>query len=83
MARAHRVYRWDPVNSARTDAEVTLPSNFSPGVIPVLQKILQRSSAKNYTQSAVLCRDVVHIKSALTFDIGKLFGAWYQARFRS
>lgn len=60
------------MNSARTDAEAALPSNFAPGVIPVLHQILQRSSAKGHTRHAVLSRDVVFIKASLTFDIGEL-----------
>ena len=60
------------MNGTRTDADVALPSNFAPGVIPVLHQILQRSSAKGHTRHAVLSRDVVFIKASLTFDIGGL-----------
>lgn len=62
--------RWDPVHGGKGDAEI--PPNFSPGVIPVLAKILQRSSAKGISRSAVLSRDAVHIKTSFPFDISKL-----------
>lgn len=63
------VARWDPVHGSKTDVDI--PPNFSPGIVPVLHDILQRSSTKGQTRQAVLSRDVVHIRYALTFDVGK------------
>ena len=61
--------RWDPVYGTRDGNEI--PSNFTPGVLPVLRQILARSLSKGITRSAVLSRDAVHIKSSFSFDIGK------------
>jgi hypothetical protein len=61
--------RWDPIHGPRDLNEI--PSNFTPGVMPVLNQILARSISKGITRSAVLSKDAVHIKSVFAFDIGK------------
>jgi len=63
------IRRWDPIHGPRDLNEI--PSNFAPGVIPVLGQILVRSISKGITRSAVLSKDAVHIKSSFSFDIGK------------
>jgi hypothetical protein len=68
----HRLMtRWDPIHGPRDLNEI--PSNFTPGVMPVLNQILARSISKGITRSAVLSKDAVHIKSVFAFDIGKSF----------
>nr|XP_019010235.1 uncharacterized protein I206_04703 [Kwoniella pini CBS 10737]OCF49016.1 hypothetical protein I206_04703 [Kwoniella pini CBS 10737] len=57
---------WDPINGSISE----IPSNFSPGVIPVLAEILRKSSRRGTTRRAVLCRDVTHIKGQWKFDMG-------------
>jgi hypothetical protein len=61
--------RWDPIHGPRDLNEI--PSNFTPGVMPVLNLILARSISEGITRSAVLSKDAVHIKSVFAFDIGK------------
>jgi len=61
--------RWDPIHGPRDLDEI--PSNFTPGVMPVLNQILARSISKGITRSAVLSKDAVHIKSVFAFDIGE------------
>jgi hypothetical protein len=63
------ITRWDPVHGTKSGAEI--PSNFTPGVMSVLDQILTRSVAKGITRSAVLARDAIHIKSSFPFDIGE------------
>lgn len=63
--------RWDPIHGPRDLNEI--PSNFTPGVMPVLNQILARSISKGITRSAVLSKDAVHIKSVFAFDIGESF----------
>jgi hypothetical protein len=76
-SEANLMLRWDPVHGPKDGSEI--PSNFTPGVMPVLGQILNRSISKGLTRSAVLSKDAVHIKSALSFDIGK----WYSHSSRS
>ncbi|WWC91618.1 uncharacterized protein L201_006564 [Kwoniella dendrophila CBS 6074] len=57
---------WDPIYGSTTD----IPSNFSPGVIPILAQTLRTASHQGITRQAVLCRDVVHIKGIWRFDMG-------------
>lgn len=57
---------WDPQDM--DDREV--PKNFSPGLIPVLRRMLDTSSGSSHTRRAVLCREVVNIRGVWGFDIG-------------
>ena len=68
--------RWDPIHGPRDLNEI--PTNFTPGVMPVLNQILARSISKGITRSAVLSKDAVHIKSVFAFDIGmsRPLGIW-------
>nr|XP_018260977.1 uncharacterized protein I303_06694 [Kwoniella dejecticola CBS 10117]OBR83135.1 hypothetical protein I303_06694 [Kwoniella dejecticola CBS 10117] len=57
---------WDPIHGPIKE----IPSNFSPGVIPVLAQTLRKASQKGITRRAVLCRDITHIKGIWKFDMG-------------
>ncbi|WVR07761.1 hypothetical protein IAU60_004804 [Kwoniella sp. DSM 27419] len=57
---------WDPISGSRED----IPSNFSPGVIPVLDRCLKEGAHQGITRRAILCRDVSHIKGVWKFDMG-------------
>ncbi|BEI80265.1 hypothetical protein CcaverHIS002_0107940 [Cutaneotrichosporon cavernicola] len=60
---------WDPVRGGLADD--VLPPNFSPGVMPVLKKLLLHSVKRRETSRAVLTRHAVHIKGVFGFD-----GSW-------
>ncbi|OCF77214.1 hypothetical protein I204_01199 [Kwoniella mangroviensis CBS 8886] len=57
---------WDPISGSMAD----IPSNFSPGVIPILAQTLRRAYHLGITRQAVLCRDTTHIKGIWKFDMG-------------
>ncbi|WVQ67080.1 uncharacterized protein L199_005274 [Kwoniella botswanensis] len=57
---------WDPISGSTAD----IPSNFSPGVIPILAQTLRKASHHGITRQAVLCRDITHIKGIWKFDMG-------------
>ncbi|WOO79237.1 Ubiquitin carboxyl-terminal hydrolase ZUFSP [Vanrija pseudolonga] len=60
---------WDPIRGGVKHGNV--PSNFSPGLIPVLRDMLLKDVSKRQIRSAVLASGGVHIKSNWTFD-----GTW-------
>ena len=60
--------RWDPVEGQTKTGDI--PSNFSPGVIPVLAQILTAAVHQRLSHSAVLSRETVHIKGAWDLDMG-------------
>ncbi|ORY26720.1 peptidase family C78-domain-containing protein [Naematelia encephala] len=59
---------WDPVSDSTKPNDI--PSNFSPGIIPVLRDLLLRSHSHRITREAVICSDTVHIKGIWKFDLG-------------
>lgn len=59
--------RWDPV-TGRLDAG-SVPPNFSPGIIPVIRKLIAHDSKGS---RGVTVRQAVHIKGAWGFDGSEL-----------
>ncbi|KAK4686464.1 zinc finger-containing ubiquitin peptidase 1, partial [Tremellales sp. Uapishka_1] len=65
---------WDPIRGPPVAS--SMPTNVSPGVMSVLKSILDASVQRRVSKSAVLCRDVVHIKGAFMFD--NVWGCGYR-----
>ena len=57
---------WDPVDGSTSD----IPANVSPGIIPVLARVLAASLQHRITRFAALSRPAVHIKGVWGFDMG-------------
>ncbi len=58
---------WLPFHSALS----SLPSNYTPTLIPILHKILLSSHSSNVTQRAILCHSsICHVKAMWGLDIG-------------